>query len=71
MTKEVTNADVYRIMCDVARKHPHMRAQNLKAKVDAKIRLMELEPVKPKLQRSPLDMPGARKVLAIFARFAR
>lgn len=71
MTKEVTNADVYRILCDVARKHPHMRAQNLKAKVDAKIRLMELEPVKQKPQRSPLDMPVARRIIEAFARMAR
>lgn len=71
MTKEVTNADVYRILCDITSKHPHMRAQNVKAKVDAAIRLAELRPIKQQAQRLPLDMPGARKVLAIFARFAR
>lgn len=72
MTTPVTDADVYRILTDIAKTHPHMRASNVKHKIDKEIRLREMAGKKEaKHERDPLDMPVAKRIMKVFERWVR
>lgn len=77
MTTPVTDADVLRILSDMADRHPNMRLRNALYNVEKRRKAAEMREAmkraaRPSVaERGPLDMPVAKRVMEIFGRFKR